>query len=122
MPAIDYSEDTEFNEALRKHGIIPALPEAEESPPPSPTRSPSPTLSDISDLDDELSRDVVEKYREIRMREVKVQENNRKYGRIFPISKIDYKREVTDASKEDLAGQGMDGEGTGVVCLLYKDS
>lgn len=122
MPAIDYSEDTEFNEALRKHGIIPKLPSPDRSPPPSPPRSPSPTLSDLSDLDDILSRDTVERYREIRMREVGTMERNRKFGRVFPIGKTDYTREITEASKVDLEGEGMPGEGTGVVCILYKDS
>ncbi|KDE06786.1 hypothetical protein MVLG_02982 [Microbotryum lychnidis-dioicae p1A1 Lamole] len=130
MPAINYEEDTEFNEALRKHGIIP--PKATDgtssrspSPPPAPT---SPSLSDVDDLDeldidrdDSLSRDVVEKYRAERMAKMKVAEQRRKFGRVYPIGKVDYTREVTEASKAIIEGE-PEGYGTGVVCVLYKDS
>lgn len=70
--------------------------------------------------DDALSRDVLEKYREERMAKMKVQENNKKFGRVYPIGKVDYKREVTEASNEELEGE-PEGYGTGVVCVLYKD-
>lgn len=71
-----------------------------------------------------------------------------RFGRVYPISRPDYTREVTDASKEDPeadaaadeqeddddsyeTGAGTGGapastksqrKGTGVVCFLYKDS
>ncbi|KAM0746291.1 thioredoxin-like protein [Meredithblackwellia eburnea MCA 4105] len=125
MPAMNYDEDTEFNAALRAHGIIPPKPEEPRTPSPEPTRSPSPSLSDIDDLDltvdDALSREVLEKYRAERMREVRVKEDNRKFGRVFPISKVDYTREVTEASEKDLEGEDEKGKGTPVVCCLFKD-
>lgn len=123
MPAIDYSADTEFNEALRKHGIIPALPSTSRSPSPPAPRSPSPTLSDLSDLsltaDDALPRSVLEAYRESRMKDVKDGERKRMYGRVYPIGKGDYTREVTEGSKLDVEGEPE--SGTGVVCCLFKD-
>lgn len=125
QPALDYNADTEFNDALRKHGIIPEKEAGSRSP--SPVLPPaSPTLSDLDldDLDlnkdDALSRDVLEKYREERMAKMKVQESNKKFGRVYPIGKVDYKREVTEASNEELEGE-PEGYGTGVVCVLYKD-
>ncbi|ORY60404.1 thioredoxin-like protein [Leucosporidium creatinivorum] len=125
MPALDYNADTEFNDALRKHGIIPEKEPTSHSP--SPVLPPaSPTLSDLDldDLDlnkdDALSREVLEKYREERMAKMKVQESNKKFGRVYPIGKVDYKREVTEASNEELEGE-PEGYGTGVVCVLYKD-
>ncbi|SCV69730.1 BQ2448_1124 [Microbotryum intermedium] len=131
MPAINYEEDTEFNEALRKHGIIP--PKASDpssttrspSPPPAPS---SPSLSDVDDLDDldidrddAISRDVVEKYTAERIAKMKVAEQRRNFGRVYPIGKVDYTREVTEASKAVIQGE-PEGYGTGVVCVLYKDS
>lgn len=44
----------------------------------------------------------------------------RKFGRVYNIGKVDYKREVTDASNEELPGE-PEGWGTGVVCVLFKD-
>lgn len=124
MPAINYDEDTEFNAALRQHGIIPALPTTSRSPSPERQRTPSPSLSDLDDLsletDDALSRDVLERYRAQRMAEAGVGERNRRFGRVYPIGKGDYKREVTEASLEDLEGE-PEGSGTGTVCYLFKD-
>lgn len=125
QPAIDYNADTEFNEALRKHGIIPEKEPTSRSPSPPPAPA-SPTLSelDLDDLDigkdDELSREVLERYREERQKANKIKEENRRFGRVYPIGKVDYKREVTDASLEELEGE-PEGYGTGVVCVLYKD-
>lgn len=53
--------------------------------------------------------------------EERTSESNRRFGRVYPIGKNDYKKEVTEASAADLVGEGMDGEGTGVVCYLFKD-
>lgn len=43
-----------------------------------------------------------------------------RFGRVYPIGRDDYTREVTDASAID-EDDDEDGEGTGVLCLLYKD-
>ena len=43
-----------------------------------------------------------------------------RFGRVYPIGREDYTREVTEASKiseED----DEDEKGTGVICFLYKD-
>ena len=47
-----------------------------------------------------------------------------RFGRVYPISRPDYTREVTDASKEDISPAGTDDsrKGTGVVCFLYHTS
>lgn len=54
------------------------------------------------------------------MAEVAVSQRNRKFGRMLPIGKPDYTKEVTDASAVDLEGE-PEGSGTGVVCYLFKD-
>lgn len=127
--AINPNEDTEFNEALRKHGILPPR----EQTPPSPSPPPSPTLDDI--LDDftpselqELGEDAhdddaeryIAAYRQRVLTEMKKDANKARFGQVYPIGRDDYTREVTDASKADEPGE-EDNKGTGVVCFLYKD-
>ena len=67
--------------------------------------------------DDELER-LAEKFRRHHLEEIKKAESAR-FGRVYPIGRDDYTREVTEASKVTIPGDS--GKGTGVVCLLYKD-
>jgi hypothetical protein len=69
--------------------------------------------------DDETERRIRE-YHEKRLEEQKKETLRARYGRVYPIGRDDYTREVTDASK---ANEPDDDEerGTGVVCFLYKD-
>ncbi|KIP10289.1 hypothetical protein PHLGIDRAFT_65912, partial [Phlebiopsis gigantea 11061_1 CR5-6] len=55
-----------------------------------------------------------------RLRELQRLEQAR-FGRVYPIGRDDYTREVTEASKIDNDDADMSGKGTGVVCFLYKD-
>ncbi|KAG6900440.1 hypothetical protein C0993_010487 [Termitomyces sp. T159_Od127] len=127
--AVNPDEDTEFNDALRKHGILPPR----EPTPPSPSPPPSPTFDDLlndftpSDLqqlsedarDDETER-AIAAYRLQRLAEDRKADKRARFGRVYPIGRDDYTREVTEASKiseEDDEEQ----TGTGVVCFLYKD-
>lgn len=66
---------------------------------------------------DELER-LAEKFRRQRLEETKAAESTR-FGRVYPIGRDDYTREVTEASKVTVSGDP--GKGTGVVCLLYRD-
>ena len=128
--AITNSSDLSLsNDALRKHGILPPRPVT----PPSPSPPPPPTLEerlddlDVDELkdlaedtkDDETAR-FIEHIRKQRLREVQRQEKAR-FGRVYPIGRDDYTREVTEASKVDSEDPVMAGKGTGVVCFLYKD-
>ena len=67
--------------------------------------------------DDELER-LAEKLRRHHLEEIKKAESAR-FGRVYPIGRDDYTREVTEASNVTIPGDP--GKGTGVVCLLYKD-
>lgn len=67
--------------------------------------------------DDELER-LAEKFRRQHLAEIKKAESAR-FGRVYPIGRDDYTKEVTEASKATVPGDT--GKGTGVVCLLYKD-
>ncbi|KAL1747726.1 thioredoxin-like protein [Schizophyllum fasciatum] len=148
--ALNPNEDTEFNDALRKHGILPALPPKSRSP--SPVRRTKEEEYDEM-LDDEL-RELAEEADEeterylARLRREREAEAARecalgRFGRVYPIGRDDYTREVTEASMEDEPGERAaraedddedededdrrekgkpkKGLGTGVVCFLYKD-
>jgi len=117
------------NDALRQHGIIPPRAPTPPSPPPPP----SPTLDDLLDdftpselqeigedaQDDEAERTIAA-YRRQRIAEEKEEEKKARFGRVYPIGREDYTREVTDASKVDEEDDEEE-QGTGVVCFLYKD-
>ena len=70
--------------------------------------------------DDDEAR-VIEAYRRRRMEEMRLEQRRARFGRVYPIARDDYTREVTEASKIDEGGEEMEGKGTGVVCFLYKD-
>ena len=117
------------NDALRKHGILPPRPPT----PPSPSPPPSPKLEDdlegltLSELR-ELGEDVndvevermIEHFRRQRIADLKKLQSAR-FGRVYPIGRDEYTREVTEASQVDADDEQGKGKGTGVVCFLYKD-
>lgn len=168
MGALDDTWPRRSNDALRAHGIL---------PPKAPSRSPSPEPPDaaearaarlkqatVEDLDEELDNikagaggvdeaDAEERrllaLRRRRLEELMREQKRGRFGRVYPIARQDYTREVTDASKEQADGaaeteeeeapesrEDMRGptmvrdetgqerparKGTGVVCFLYKD-
>lgn len=122
-----YLIQSESNDALRQQGIIPQLPVAPPtpSPPPSPTLSDL-NLSDLSDFEDEFNIDEEVQRTIAGLKRRKEQEKRAedkkgwRYGRVYPIGREMYTREVTDASLEDQEGD-PEGSGTGVICFLYKD-
>lgn len=156
---VDATQDTEFHDALRAHGIIPPKP---------PSRSPSPELASaremrtqalkqatVDDLDVELENELdeeeeklLDKIRRQRMSQLRAETKKARFGRVYPINRPDYTREVTEASKQDpdadtdadadpdtyqpdeeqnrkhtqaTAADKQRQGGTGVVCFLYKD-
>ncbi|OCB86561.1 thioredoxin-like protein [Sanghuangporus baumii] len=128
--AINADEDTEFNDALRKHGILPPKPEAPRTPSPPL----SPTLEELlQDFEPDQIREraeearnddearAIEAYRRKRIAEIQQEQRRARFGRVYPIGRDDYTREVTEASKIDEEGEEMVNKGTGVVCFLYKD-
>ena len=83
----------------------------------------------LGKLDEEEER-ILLALRDERMRDMRKKARKSRFGRVYPISRPDYTRDVTEASKEE-PPDGQDGEegerksgkgdGTGVVCFLYKD-
>ncbi|KAL2263422.1 hypothetical protein VTK26DRAFT_6883 [Humicola hyalothermophila] len=109
VPIDDPNADTEWNDILRKHGIIPEKP-------PSPTpmieeailearrlahenRLEGKDLSDLSDLEDEEDEAFLEQYRQKRLAELAALQRKSVHGSVYPISKPEYSREVTEASE-----------------------
>lgn len=97
------------NDILRKHGVIPEKP-------PSPTpmieeailegrrlahenRLEGKDLDDLDELEDEEDEEFLEQYRQRRMQELSSLQKKSVHGAVYPISKPDYSREVTDASQ-----------------------
>ncbi|KIR26674.1 GTPase inhibitor [Cryptococcus deuterogattii 99/473] len=116
---VNPDEDTEFNDALRRHGILPPKP---------PSRSPSPDIPRISHTDavravaatadadqlvtliegDNLDSDderMFEEYKRKRLHEMKKEEKKGRYGSMEPLAREDFVREVTEGSKVDPNGE-----------------
>jgi hypothetical protein len=96
------------NDILRKHGVIPEKP-------PSPTpmiqeallegrrlahenRLEGKELDELDELEDEEDEAFLEQYRQKRMAEISSIQNKAVHGSVYPLSKPEYQREVTDAS------------------------
>ncbi|KJZ74869.1 hypothetical protein HIM_05778 [Hirsutella minnesotensis 3608] len=109
VPIDDPNADTEWNDILRKHGVIPEKP-------PSPTpmieeailegrrlahenRLEGKDLDELDELEDLEDEDFLDKYRQKRMAELSNLQKKAIHGSVYPLSKPEYQREVTDASK-----------------------
>ncbi|TXT13598.1 hypothetical protein VHUM_00965 [Vanrija humicola] len=143
---VNPNEDTEFNDALRAHGILPPKP---------PSRPPSPDIPHITHADavraiastadadqlgnllegDNIDSDderMFEDYRRRRIAEMRAEEKRGRFGSLEPLAREDFVREVTEGSKLNADGKvepeeapGSDDDklkGTGVVVFLFKDS
>ncbi|KAJ2722272.1 phosducin [Coemansia sp. Benny D115] len=118
---MDPNEDTEWNDILRKHGILPqqikitqndiydsAVEKAQEE---EARRLEDLDLEALDELEDEEDDQILEHYRQQRMAEMQAQLAKEKYGELYQISEPDYKREVTQASTD-----------TWIVVHLFRDS
>ncbi|KAF7926781.1 uncharacterized protein EAE97_010290 [Botrytis byssoidea] len=110
VPIDDPNADTEWNDILRAKGIIPEKP-------PSPTplieeailegrrlahenRLEGKDLDELDALEDEEDDAFLEQYKKQRMAELSSISKKAKHGAVYPLSKPDYQREVTDASQD----------------------
>ncbi|KAG2734749.1 hypothetical protein G9P44_002755 [Scheffersomyces stipitis] len=107
---VDPTEDTEWNDILRSHGIIPERP-------PSPTaeleaaleeavrkqhenRLESKDLDELDALEDEEDEEFLNFYKNKRMAELQKLAEKKKFGSVYPIAKNEYEDEVTKASND----------------------
>ncbi|KAL8913554.1 MAG: hypothetical protein Q9171_001637 [Xanthocarpia ochracea] len=110
VPIDDPNADTEWNDILRKQGIIPEKP-------PSPTaiieeaiikarsqahenRLEDKDLDQLDELEDDEDSEFLEQYRKKRMAELSNISQTSVFNQVYPLQKPDYSREVTDASKK----------------------
>jgi len=110
----DPNEDTEWNDILRKHNIIP------QKPKPAPVEDEidlsaqgpnyeDMTLDELDELEDEEEEEIMLQYRQQRMAEMKAKFAKAKFGDVREISAVDYVEQVNKA-----------GEGVWVILHLYK--
>nr|POE62513.1 phosducin-like protein 2 [Quercus suber] len=110
VPVDDPNADTEWNDILRKHGVIPEKP-------PSPTpmieealtearrlahenRLEGKDLDELDELEDDEDETFLDQYRQKRMNELATLQTASVYNQVYPVQKPDYPREVTEASQK----------------------
>ncbi|QKX56603.1 uncharacterized protein TRUGW13939_03708 [Talaromyces rugulosus] len=110
VPVDNPNADTEWNDILRKHGVIPEKP-------PSPTpiiqeaileaerkahenRLEDKDLDELDALEDEEDEEFLEQYRKKRVAEIATLQKASVYNQVYPLQKTDYAREVTEASSD----------------------
>ncbi|KAF9972608.1 hypothetical protein BGZ73_004233 [Actinomortierella ambigua] len=122
--ANNWDEDTEWNDVLRAKGIIPQkepqITEADiidmideailQRQAKNYEQKTVDELDELLDEGDEEEERVLMEYRQKRLDAIKMEMSENKFGDIIPISKPDFVREVTEASKD-----------VWVVVYLYKD-
>ncbi|KAK7914421.1 Phosducin family protein [Apiospora marii] len=108
VPIDDPNADTEWNDILRKHGVIPEKP-------PSPTpmieeamiegrriahenRLEGKDLDELDELEDLEDDAFLEAYKQQRMQELNALTKKAVHGTVYPVSKPEYQRAVTEAS------------------------
>lgn len=108
---VDPTEDTEWNDILREKGIIPERP-------PSPTQQLEEALEEairvqhenrlgnlnldqLDELEDDEDEDFLESYKQQRLAEMRQLQSNERFGSVYPISKPEWSKEVTEASKKN---------------------
>ncbi|KAA8647252.1 hypothetical protein EYZ11_008941 [Aspergillus tanneri] len=107
---VNPNEDTEWNDILRKHGVIPekpqdpepliqeALVEAERKA--YENRLEDKDLDELDELEDEEDEEFLEQYRQKRLAELSTLQQTSVHNQVYPIQKVDYAREVTEASEK----------------------
>ncbi len=120
------------NDILRKQGVIPEKP-------PSPTpmieealiegrrlahenRLEGKDLDELDEFEDDEDDDFLEQYRQKRMAEISKLQKKSVHGSVYPISKPDYQREVTEASQNGPVFVNLtSGMGTNVESRVLTD-
>ncbi|KAB8203095.1 thioredoxin-like protein [Aspergillus parasiticus] len=105
---VNPNEDTEWNDILRKHGVIPEKPEdpepliqealVEAERKAYENRLEDKDLDELDELEDEEDEEFLEQYRKQRLAELSTLQKTSLYNQVYPLQKVDYGREVTEAS------------------------
>lgn len=107
---VNPDEDTEWNDILRAHGVIPQRPksptqELEEALDEAvrkqhENRLENKTLGELDELEDDEDEDFLNEYKMKRFQEIQELQQRSKFGSVFHITKAEYEDEVTKASNE----------------------
>jgi hypothetical protein len=110
VPIDNPNADTEWNDILRKHKIIP-----EKPPDPEPliqealieaeqrahaNRLQDKDLDELNELEDLEDDDFLDSYRQKRLAELSDLQKSSVYGQVYPLQKPDYAKNVTEASSK----------------------
>ncbi|KAJ5920844.1 hypothetical protein N7466_009170 [Penicillium verhagenii] len=128
---VNPNEDTEWNDILRQHGIIPEKP---QDPEPliqealiaaehraHENRLEDKDLDELDALEEEEDEAFLEHYRKListdrqqRLAELSILQKTSNFNQVYPLQKVDYGREVTDASKEAFVLVNLTSQGANV--------
>lgn len=106
---VNPTEDTEWNDILRAHGIIPERPKSpteelerlleEQVQKQHENRLEHKTMDELDALEDEEDEEFLEEYKKKRFEQLQQLQQRSKYGSVLPITKPEYEEEVTLASE-----------------------
>ncbi|TKX23784.1 hypothetical protein C1H76_3983 [Elsinoe australis] len=110
VPVDDPSADTEWNDILRKHKIIPEKPEdpsakieealVEAHKLIHENRLEGKDLDELDELEDEEDADFLDSYRQKRLQELATLKSTSIFNQVYPVQKPEYATEVTEASNK----------------------
>ncbi|KAF7196800.1 Phosducin-like protein 2 [Pseudocercospora fuligena] len=110
VPVDDPNADTEWNDILRKHGVIP-----EKPPSPTPAieealvqarelahehRLEGKDLDELDELEDDEDEAFLDQYRQKRLNELATLQQASVYNQVYPVQKPEYSKEVTEESSK----------------------
>lgn len=107
---VNPTEDTEWNDILRAHGIIPERPKSpteelerlleEQVQKQHENRLEHKTLDELDALEDDEDEEFLEEYKKKRFEQLQQLQKKSKFGSVLPITKPEYEEEVTNASED----------------------
>lgn len=110
VPVDDPNADTEWNDILRKHGVIPEKPKdpepiiqeaiLEAQKRAHENRLEGKDLDELHELEDEEDEEFLAVYRQQRFAELAALQKSSVHGQVYPIQKVDYGKDVTEASSK----------------------
>ncbi|OQD77540.1 hypothetical protein PENDEC_c002G01188 [Penicillium decumbens] len=128
---VNPNEDTEWNDILRQHGIIPekpqdpepliqeALIEAEHKA--YENRLEDKDIDELDALEDEEDESFLQQYRQKRLAELSTLQQTSLFNQVYPLQKVDYAREVTEASNNAFVLVNLTSQGANVESRVLSE-
>ncbi|KAJ5989319.1 Phosducin-like protein [Penicillium waksmanii] len=121
---VNPNEDTEWNDILRQHGIIPEKPKdpepliqealIEATRKAHENRLEDKDVDELDELEDEEDEEFLQQYRQKRLAELNTLQHTSLFNQVYPLQKVDYGREVTDASNSAFVLVNLTAQGANV--------